>query len=433
MPHAIEVDRLSKCYRVAQDGGSYGYRTLRESLLGWATAPLRRWRAGGAEPDAEEFWALKDVSFAVKPGEVTAVVGRNGAGKSTLLKLLAQITRPTSGEVRLWGRVGSLLEVGTGFHPELTGRENVYLNGSILGMTRREIRKKFDEIVAFAGVETFLDTPVKRYSSGMYVRLAFAVAAHLEPEILLVDEVLAVGDQGFQKKCLGKMGEISHGGRTVLLVSHNLPMVARLSSSAVWIDHGRLRRHGPAADVINAYCAHIEGTTEGRTSAPLLDHPSRRRGAPAILKNIALFDGFTNPVSGVPLGGDLVVEVELTGLAGQSDTRVVLDIADTFGTRLAQAHSHVQSALDLSGMDEARVRCLLSDVRLLPGDYVLGVAVEDCDDVLDRIEGAIGFTVEPADLYGTGHVPRRRHGLIALSARWGAEALDGAAEQAVEG
>src|SRR5256714_11108201 len=231
MQPAIRVDSLSKLYRVG--ARQHGYKTLRETIVDTCTAPWRRIRQSfvprteanetGVRLVGENFWALKDVSFEVQPGEVVGIIGRNGAGKSTLLKILSRITEPTSGRVELRGRVGSLLEVGTGFHPELTGRENIYMNGSILGMSRREIARKFDEIVAFAEVERFLDTSVKRYSSGMYVRLAFAVAAHLDPEILVVDEVLAVGDAEFQKKCLGKMDEVAHEkGRTVLFVSHNM-------------------------------------------------------------------------------------------------------------------------------------------------------------------------------------------------------------------
>src|SRR5213083_1008552 len=222
---SVEVHDVSKRYRI---GGTWG-TTLRDSVH------LRRSR------DARWFWALNGVSFVADEGEVVGIVGRNGAGKTTLLKLLARITEPTGGVARMRGRVGSLLEVGTGFHPELTGRDNIFLNGSILGMSRREIAAKFDEIVAFAEVEKFLDTPVKRYSSGMYVRLAFAVAAHLEPEILIVDEVLAVGDGPFQKKCLGKMGEVAKGGRTVLFVSHNMPAVQALCSKVVYLRDGTVR------------------------------------------------------------------------------------------------------------------------------------------------------------------------------------------------
>lgn len=265
----ISAEGLGKKYRIrhAQVGG---YRTFREALVLGAGRPFRALRralssgAGGsslssAPGDAiaqtEDFWALEDVSFEVQEGEVVGIIGRNGAGKSTLLKILSRITEPTAGRVRLRGRVGSLLEVGTGFHPELSGRENIYMNGAILGMTRAEITRKFDEIVAFAEIERFLDTPVKRYSSGMYVRLAFAVAAHLDPEILVVDEVLAVGDAQFQQKCLGKMSEVSRGGRTVLFVSHNMAAVNALCARGMLLVQGRITQDGPISGVVAAYLA----------------------------------------------------------------------------------------------------------------------------------------------------------------------------------
>jgi lipopolysaccharide transport system ATP-binding protein len=230
---------------------------------------VRRWRRGGRSDRREAFWALDNVTFEVGPGQAIGIIGRNGAGKSTLLKILSRITRPTTGRVALRGRVGSLLEVGTGFHPELSGRENVYLNGSILGMSRREIGRKFDQIVAFADIEKFLDTPVKRYSSGMYVRLAFAVAAHLEPEILVVDEVLAVGDAAFQKKCLGKMEDVAQHGRTVLFVSHTMPAVTQLCTRALWLDRGRIVRTGPSNDVVREYLSEeIAQVAERRWSYP---------------------------------------------------------------------------------------------------------------------------------------------------------------------
>jgi len=250
----IKVEGLSKLYMLGQTLQPYG--TLRHAIQNAATAPLRWIKAARkhkAGPDSAEFWALKDVSFTVNRGDVVGILGRNGAGKSTLLKILSRITEPTTGRVGVKGRVASLLEVGTGFHPELTGRENIYLNGAILGMTRAEIRRKFDEIVAFAGIEKFLDTPVKRYSSGMYVRLAFAVAAHLEPEILIVDEVLAVGDSEFQKKCIGKMKEVTANGRTVLFVSHNLPAVAALCRKGILLKEGRLILTDTAENTIARY------------------------------------------------------------------------------------------------------------------------------------------------------------------------------------
>lgn len=252
---AIRVDGLSKKYRIG--GRQASYRTLRETLVDLVRAPARRLksvlRGAGSIPSTETIWALKDVSFEVKRGEVVGIIGRNGAGKTTLLKILSRITKPTEGTVDLYGRVGSLLEVGTGFHPELTGRENIFLNGAILGMRRREIERKFDEIVGFAEVEKFLDTPVKRYSSGMYVRLAFAVAAHLEPEILLVDEVLAVGDAQFQKKCLGKMKDVSYEGRTVLFVSHNMSAINQLCKNALLLKDGQIVQNGPAQEVVVDY------------------------------------------------------------------------------------------------------------------------------------------------------------------------------------
>jgi lipopolysaccharide transport system ATP-binding protein len=262
----VTVEGLSKRYLIAHNPDSQGHKryiAFRDVIgrvardLTRKTVNMLRDRQVLQGDEVEEFWALKNVSFEVKQGEILGIIGRNGAGKSTLLKILSRITDPTEGRVRLQGRVGSLLEVGTGFHPELTGRENIYLNGAILGMTRREIARKFDEIVAFAEVEKFLDTPVKRYSSGMYVRLAFAVAAHLEPEVLIVDEVLAVGDAEFQTKCLGKMDDVSHReGRTVLLVSHNLSVINKLCQKAIWLDRGGIRRSGNPGDLVKAYLGH---------------------------------------------------------------------------------------------------------------------------------------------------------------------------------
>jgi ABC-type polysaccharide/polyol phosphate transport system ATPase subunit len=262
-PAVITVENLSKCYVIEHSPGTQGhkpYTALREVIgdevrnFTRKALSIARGQQTFSIREAEEFWALKDVSFEVQQGEVLGIIGRNGAGKSTLLKILSRITEPSDGRVTLRGRVASLLEVGTGFHPELTGRENIYLNGAILGMSRTEIRSKFDEIVAFAGVEKFLDTPVKRYSSGMYVRLAFAVAAHLEPEILLVDEVLAVGDAEFQKKCLGKIDDVSRReGRTVLLVSHNLAAVAEMANRALLLDTGSVAVDGSVAEAVSTY------------------------------------------------------------------------------------------------------------------------------------------------------------------------------------
>jgi lipopolysaccharide transport system ATP-binding protein len=412
MSAVIRVQDLGKRYRLEGEDAKAPYRTLRETLVRAARWPLERLRTRpGTGPT--DLWALRDVTFEVAPGEVLGVIGRNGAGKSTLLKILSRITRPTRGEVTLHGRVGSLLEVGTGFHPELTGRENISLNGAILGMTRREIARKFDQIVEFAGVERFLDTPVKRYSSGMYVRLAFAVAAHLEPEILLVDEVLAVGDFAFQQKCLGRMGDIARSGRTVLLVSHNLPMLTRLCTRAVWLDGGRLREEGAPAAVIAAYCKQATGDGPGNS----IDLAGGRCDW---VRRLSLFDEQGQPTTSIPLGGTLQVELELGSHPRQSDTGIVIDLCDPFGTTIARANSRVQALLDFSELDAGRVRCVISNLRLLPGSYVINLALGDGTDFLDRRENVATFSVEPADVYGTGHVPSRKTGLIALEARWDA-------------
>jgi lipopolysaccharide transport system ATP-binding protein len=299
---ALSVEGIGKLYRLSHRGGRHA--TFRDALTAMALSPLRRLRQlRGTDDSMEDFWALKDVSFEVKPGEVVGIVGRNGAGKSTLLKILSRIVEPTEGRAVLRGRVASLLEVGTGFHPELSGRENIYLNGSILGMKKREIDAKFDAIVAFAEVEQFLDTQVKRYSSGMYVRLAFAVAAHLEPEILIVDEVLAVGDAEFQKRCLGKMKEISSGGgRTVLFVSHNMAAVRGLCSRGVLLRRGQVELIDTADAVVNAYLAPDRIETLPTVT---LKRPS---GAPVWMTDVVLHVS-GEPTLVAPMGSSLRLSV----------------------------------------------------------------------------------------------------------------------------
>jgi lipopolysaccharide transport system ATP-binding protein len=279
----IEVRNLSKRYQL----GSIGATSIREE----ASRLWDRMR-GVPHPDAKEFWALRDVSFDVQPGEVVGVIGRNGAGKSTLLKILSRITEPTSGTAKLRGRVASLLEVGTGFHPELTGRENVFLNGAILGMTRAEVRRKFDEIVAFAEVDQFIDTPVKRYSSGMYVRLAFAVAAHLEPEILIIDEVLAVGDAHFQLKCIGKMDDVARNGKTVIFVSHIMGTVAKLCTRCVLLAHGKIVGLGPTADIVARYLS-LGDAPDEQGSALNLKAPAH----PFTLRSVVVFNAASQPAT----------------------------------------------------------------------------------------------------------------------------------------
>lgn len=289
MKPIIKVENLSKRYRLGTRQSSYA--TLRESIVQAARSPLRLLRRNG-RAEGEILWALKDVSFDVRAGEVLGVIGRNGAGKSTLLKVLSRIVEPTQGRVDLYGRVGSLLEVGTGFHPELTGRENVYMNGAILGMRRAEIARQFDAIVEFSEVGRFIDTPVKHYSSGMYMRLAFAVAAHLEPEILIVDEVLAVGDASFQKKCLGKMGKVAKEGRTVLFVSHNLTAVQSLCSRVVWLDGGRVAADGGSDQIVSDYLK----TSFSALAEQAWDDPSNAPGD----ETVRLKSARVRPLNGSP-------------------------------------------------------------------------------------------------------------------------------------
>ena len=322
----VQIERLGKKYRLRHQ--RQRYVALRDVLADRTKGLARRlWTAARGQRSAagsrgsEDFWALQDVSFEVGQGDVVGIIGRNGAGKSTLLKILSRITEPTNGRVTLEGRVGSLLEVGTGFHPELTGRENIFLNGAILGMTRAEIRKKFDEMVAFAEVERFLDTPVKHYSSGMYVRLAFAVAAHLEPEILVVDEVLAVGDVGFQKKCLGKMGEVARGGRTILFVSHNMPAVQNLCNRVLLLRAGRLEKDGAPAPVIASY---LESSAVGATSRTWESPESAPGNEKIRIQRVAIVPETGDAASGIGMGTPFRIVVDYWNLCG--DTRVIVNL-----------------------------------------------------------------------------------------------------------
>jgi lipopolysaccharide transport system ATP-binding protein len=368
--NAIVVDNLSKRYlighRFASDG-HYKYSALRDTVA----REIRNFARKAADlvsghqvvqgDEIEEFWALKDVSFQVKEGEVLGIIGRNGAGKSTLLKVLSRITEPTEGRVTLRGRVASLLEVGTGFHPELTGRENIFLNGAVLGMTQREIRRKFDEIAAFAEIEKFLDTPVKHYSSGMYVRLAFAVAAHLEPEILVIDEVLAVGDADFQKKCLGKMNEVSQrDGRTVLFVSHNLAAVSALCDRALLIAKGRILLEGPVESVIERYAN--TRVPEFSISFPI-DHkrPSISRievdRKALVSRDLIVEIEFVSPWPLVPIGG--------------------LNIATAMGEPLWGTNGRFHVSDQTNKISRGLLRCEAPNLPLTPGEYLLSVWLSD--------------------------------------------------------
>ena len=383
----ISVEGLSKRYFLSHQKRQ---DTLRDSLMqAFRQAGRRLAGAGEAAAGREEFWALRDVSFQVGQGEVVGIIGRNGAGKSTLLKLLSRISDPTSGRIRLRGRVASLLEVGTGFHPELTGRENIYLNGAILGMSRAEIRSKFAEIAAFAEVERFLDTQVKHYSSGMYVRLAFAVAAHLEPEILIVDEVLAVGDAEFQKRCIGKMRDITQSGRTVLLVSHNLGVIQSLCSHCLLLNQGRVVSHGAPAAALAAYLDAGTAQQSFRRPPDPAGRPTLTAGA---IKAIEESDLLLELTVTSATARKVALEVRLSNLLGQP-----LGFGSLGAFRADQL-------LELpAGETHLTLRC--SAGRLANGSYQLGLALSvPFVEFLDRVDDALAFDLQRMPEAGAHHV-----------------------------
>jgi lipopolysaccharide transport system ATP-binding protein len=368
---ALQVERLSKRYQIGMQ--SRGDGSFRDAVASFVRAPLRRFRALGGTADEGWFWALKDLSFAVPPGEVTAVIGRNGAGKSTLLKILSRITEPSAGRVELRGRVASLLEVGTGFHPDLTGRENVYLNGAILGMRRAEIRSKFDEIVDFAEVSRFIDTPVKHYSSGMYLRLAFSVAAHLEGEVLLVDEVLAVGDVAFQQKCLGKMQDVSRGGRTVVFISHNMSAVASLCSRAIVLDRGSRVFDGPAGEGIRHYLAqHLDD----RAARWDLDRQPRVENDLGRSTRLLEMSAHVDAASGFRFGTPMRFRVAFATTTPLRHLVCAINIDDLTGRRIVSFESD-EAALHFNAVTAGRyaVEVEAPPFGLRPGKYLLSASL----------------------------------------------------------
>jgi lipopolysaccharide transport system ATP-binding protein len=416
MEPMIRAENLSKRYRI---GARYPNRTLRESVMEAVHAPLRSLREGSARSNAPEYvQALDRVSFKVAAGDVLGIIGRNGAGKSTLLKILARITTPSRGRAELYGRVGSLLEVGTGFHPELTGRDNVFLSGAILGMRRAEIARKFDAIVAFAEVERFIDTPVKHYSSGMHVRLAFAVAAHLEPEILLVDEVLAVGDAAFQKRCLGKIGEVARAGRTVVFVSHNLASIESLCHSCMIIRDGRVEAIGPPAAMIARYMS-AELLTDRRVR-DLASHLGRVRGSTSLMSEVRLRsdDGLEGAVK---MGGALSVQARF---AAPHQIRPILGVTIKTANGapvLGVSNRWTRAGCDGPALMRGTITCNFEAVPLMPGTYMLDLYFGDFADStrdLDVIIDAIALEVFPADVYGTGLIPRPTDGPVFGEAHW---------------
>jgi lipopolysaccharide transport system ATP-binding protein len=405
MKPAIRVDNLTKEYRIGLRQTD-SYSTLREALTSAVAAPFRKLRARGqpgtnGHPRKDTFFALKDVSFEVNPGEVIGIIGRNGAGKSTLLKILSRITEPSNGRVEVRGRMGSLLEVGTGFHPELSGRENIYMNGSILGMSHREIDRKFDEIVAFAEIDQFLDTPVKRYSSGMYIRLAFAVAAHLEPEILIVDEVLAVGDIEFQQKCLGRMKEVGKTGRTVLFVSHNMAALESLCQTALLFDKGEIVGSGRAPDVIQEYQNRVLSTTRGKNALSCLNN-GQVYHTNGLIRSIELVDGKENPVDYVPLGGEAHFLIRFDCPSPIEKPRIGLGIDDRFGNRVLTVLSPVSRVAIERLQGQCAVHCRVLAFPLSPGEYSVKVALTSKLAELESIENALRIHIVDRDAFGEG-------------------------------
>ncbi len=411
---AIEVRGLSKKYRL---GGLRSIdREFREMIADTARGLLRRIRHPRPKP-ADEFWALRDVSFEVRQGEVLGVIGRNGAGKSTLLKILSRITDPTEGHAILDGRVGSLLEVGTGFHPELTGRENIYLSGVTLGMRKKEIDAKFDEIVAFSEIEKFLDTPVKRYSSGMYVRLAFAVAAHLEPEILLIDEVLAVGDAGFQKKCLGKMNDVAGSGRTILFVSHNMAAISSLCDQAILIDGGRLVQHGPSSEVVRSYFESMED----RSRIDLADRTDRGGDGVVRLTALRVLDTVSgHSLDGLCAGQDVTIEVTYDSpvTTPLRNVNIALAFFTPTGQFLLALNSQASSNAFGTLPAKGKVYCRMERCPLMSGNFVVKTTVKCNGAIADQVEHAAVIKVEPGDFFGTGRVHSCRHQGIYVPHTW---------------
>jgi lipopolysaccharide transport system ATP-binding protein len=402
---AISAEGLSKRYTLGSNNSSYG--TLGDTIAGFVRA------RGRPRRERREMWAVRDVSFQIEQGEAVGFVGRNGAGKSTILKILSRITKPTKGTATLRGRVGSLLEVGTGFHGELTGRENVYLNGALLGLTRAEIDRRFDDIVEFAEMADFLDTPVKRYSTGMTVRLAFSVAAHLEPEILLVDEVLAVGDLGFQRKCLGKISEVASHGRTVLFVSHNMAVIQALCSRGIYLDHGRVHTDGPIEEAVGAYLRSLEEFSE---SLDLSDRADRKGLQEVTVREITIKapdDTSGTLTSGRPADFTFHLSGEARKLS------LLFTIHDQLGHPVTTVSTSQPAPQDVwEAQDHPHFECRIDSLALVPGRYRLDYQLFSGNEHQDHLEGAAFFDVVEGVVDGRPVSMGEWGGNLVLSTRW---------------
>jgi len=398
----VKVENISKRYFLNHRQRER-FPTMRDAITGKVKDISRKfasalWPIDAADENIEEFWALHDISFEISQGDRLGIIGRNGAGKSTLLKILSRITEPTKGMVTIKGRVASLLEVGTGFHPELSGRENIFLNGAILGMSRGDIRCKFDEIVGFAEVERFLDTPVKRYSSGMYVRLAFAVAAHLDPEILIVDEVLAVGDASFQKKCLGKMEDVGKDGRTVLFVSHNMAAIENLCDKGIVLNDGKMTFSGKSEEAVSHYL----NSFSIDPSADLTLRTDRKGEGKARFTRIGFENSQSKEVYGFPIGADVVFMLSYVADSEIKNPRIIIGIYDSMNGGVARLDTEVSSGLPGAIPRNGVITCKAYSINLIPGRYTINVALLSGGVMQDYVPGAAYFEVIGSDYFKTG-------------------------------
>ncbi len=395
MKPIITVEGVSKRYTI---GKKESYGSLRDEVMDALSSPFRRVFGGGGKVEDPSVWALKDVSFEVQEGDVLGIIGRNGAGKSTLLKILSRIVEPTEGRIEMRGRMASLLEVGTGFHPELTGRENIFMNGALLGMTSAEIRAKFDEIVAFSEIEKFLDTPVKRYSSGMYVRLAFAVAAHLEPEILVIDEVLAVGDAAFQKKCLGKMGEVAKGGRTVLFVSHNMAAIESLCTKGVVLTSGTKVFEGLSCASVKFYMNLMI-----HESYCDLENIAGRKGEGNLrISKIEIEDDKCVKSKNFPIGSKLRFLIKYKAKSRIQNPRVIIGVYNLMQEGIARFDTNITGGLFSTLPESGVLACKTDTMNLTPGRYFINIAIFSGAELQDYLTHAYFIDIEATDYFGTG-------------------------------
>ena len=423
---AIKVKNISKVYRIGVKANTHD--TFGGALLDFIKSPIRNYRTyrsyykfNDTELNSNEsnqsndiIWAVRDISFEVKEGQVVGLIGGNGAGKSTFLKILAKITAPTSGRAEIRGRVSSLLEVGTGFHQELTGRENVFLNGTILGMTKREVNSKFDQIVDFSGVEKFIDTPVKRYSSGMKVRLAFSVAAFMEPEILLVDEVLAVGDTAFQNKCIGKMSEVSQQGRTIIFVSHNMPAILNLCERVILLESGKVKMDTDPDTGIRAY---FESTSTHAQSVDFSNVP-RLSGHTPVIQQILFHNQDGQVTSTIAAGDSLTIRIYYDHDNDLKDAHFGLTFETLMGVKVFSVHSRIQSGALPDLASSGVVECRIPRIPLIPGTYYVSAGCNAQKRKLDYLERCSQLQVTEADVFGTGRMPNPKAALVFVDAEW---------------